>query len=422
MVEDGEAQLAEAISADFGNRSRIETRLTDILLVVSQTKLALRRIARWSRTRRVTTPIYMWPGTSKLLPQPLGVVGVIGAWNYPVATILGPAGCALAAGNRVVLKPSEQAPRTAEVLAGMIADRFAPEVLSVVLGGTDVATRFAALKFDHLVFTGSGAVGRKVAAAAAANLTPVTLELGGKCPAILDTSCNLDEAVSALLFGKFLNAGQTCIGVDYVLCPQAMQERLVLALRKCVTAAFPNWAENPDYTHILSQRHLARLEALLADARAKGASVQPLVPEMRSNGRAFQPTVVLGATEAMRLTQEEIFGPILPIVTCQTHDDAIAYINSREKPLALYWMGRNARIRDQVMAKTFSGGATVNGAVMPVYQQNFGFGGVGPSGMGEYLGGLVFAASRRRSQFTYNVARTLSPCFRRPTRLALNCC
>ena len=219
--------------------------------------------------RRVPTPIYLWPGASRVLPQPLGVVGVIGAWNYPVATVLGPAICALAAGNRVLMKPSEQAPRTAETLARMIAGNFEPEIISAVLGGSDVSARFASLNFDHLVFTGSGAIGRKVAAAAAANLTPVTLELGGKCPAILDPSCNLEQAVTALLFGKFLNAGQTCVGVDYVLAPLALRERLIAALGKRILEAFPYWADNTDYTHIISKRRFARLEELLTDARPR---------------------------------------------------------------------------------------------------------------------------------------------------------
>jgi coniferyl-aldehyde dehydrogenase len=338
----------------------------------------------------VPTPIYLWPGSSRVLPQPLGVVGVIGTWNYPVATVLAPAVCALAAGNRVLVKPSEQAPRTADVLAQIIADTFAPEVMSAVLGGADVAARVASLPFDHLVFTGSGAVGRKIAAAAAASLTPLTLELGGKCPAILDPSCDLDQAVSALLFGKFLNAGQTCIGVDYVLAPRTMQERLISALRARVAKAFPDWASNPDYTHIVSARHFTRLVELLTDGRAKGATVSALVPEVKANGRAFPPTVVTGATDDMRLLQEEIFGPILPIITCESHEEAIAYINARDKPLALYWFGHNARVRDEVLARTYAGGVTVNGTVMHVFQQNLGFGGVGASGIGEYLGETGF--------------------------------
>jgi coniferyl-aldehyde dehydrogenase len=419
MVENGAARLSEAVGADFGNRSPVETQLTDILLVVSQAKVALRRLARWSRARRVPTPIYLWPGTSRVLPQPLGVVGVIGTWNYPVATILGSAICALAAGNRVLVKPSEQAPRTAEVLAGMIADTFESEVMTAVLGGADVSARVASLPFDHLVFTGSAAIGRKVAAAAAANLTPVTLELGGKCPAILDPSCDLDQAVSALLFGKFLNAGQTCIGVDYLLVPPAMQERLISALRTRVVAAFPNWANNPDYTHIVSGRHFARLEELLTEARAKGATIAALVPEAKPNGRAFPPTVVLRATDDMRLLREEIFGPILPIVTCENHEDAIAYINARDKPLALYWFGHNSRIRDQVLARTYAGGVTVNGTVMHVFQQNLGFGGVGASGMGEYLGETGFRRFSKEKpifiQYRPNALRFLAPPYTRWT-------
>jgi coniferyl-aldehyde dehydrogenase len=281
-------------------------------------------------------------------------------------------------------------PRTAEILSRMIADDFNPEVISTILGGSDISASFASLKFDHLVFTGSGAIGRKVAAAAAANLTPVTLELGGKCPAILDPSCNLEQAVTALLGGKFLNAGQTCVGVDYVLAPIAMQERLVAALRKRIIEAFPNWADNPDYSHIASKRRFSRLEELPTDARAKGARVISLVRASRPDGRVFPPTVVLDATDDMHLMREEIFGPIMPIIACENHDEAIEYVNLRDKPLALYWFGHDARKRDEVLSRTYSGGVAVNGAVTHVFQQKFGFGGVGASGMGECLGETGF--------------------------------
>ncbi len=424
MVENGAAELSQAICADFGNRSAVETRLTDILLVVSQAKMALRRLPRWARARRVPTPIYLWPGSSRILPQPLGVVGVIATWNYPVATLLGPAICALAAGNRVLVKPSEQAPRTAETLARMIGECFEPDVMSCVLGGADVAAQVSSLPLDHLVFTGSGAVGRKVAAAAAQNLTPVTLELGGKCPAILDPSCDLNQAVSALLFGKFLNAGQTCIGVDYLLVPKAMQVPLIAALRARVMDAFPNWAHNPDYTHIASERHLLRLQELLTEARAKGAKVSALVPDAIANGRAFPPTIVVGASDDLRLMREEIFGPILPIITCESHEEAIAHINSRDKPLALYWFGHDARIRDDVLARTFAGGVTVNGTVMHVFQQNLGFGGVGASGMGEYLGETGFRRFSKEKpifiQYRPNALKFLAPPYTRWTDRILN--
>ena len=412
LLDEGEDQLTTAVSADFGVRSRVETRLTDLFLVRAQLELAHRKLGRWMRRRRVPTPMYLWPGRSWVLPQPLGVVGVIGTWNYPIATVLAPAVCALAAGNRVIAKPSEQAPRTSEVLAKLIAEYFSPDVFDTVCGGPEVAAEVAAAPFDHLVFTGSAGVGRKVATAAAQNLTPVTLELGGKCPAILDPGCDLEAAVAAIAFGKLLNAGQTCVGVDYVLAPRAMHGALVEALKRRFSRMFPAWPQGGDYTHIISERHFGRLQALLEEAVARGAEAVPLSTGP-GTARAFPPTVVLSPSDDMRLMQEEIFGPILPIVACEDADQAIAYVNARDKPLALYWFGRDAATRDRVLDRTFSGGATVNGAATHVFQRSLGFGGVGLSGMGEYLGETGFRRfSKEKSVFVHgpvNPIALLSP-------------
>ena len=412
LLDAGEDRLTAAVSADFGVRSRVETRLTDLFLVRAQLELAHSQLPRWMRRRRIPTPMYLWPGRSYVLPQPLGVVGVIGTWNYPIATVLAPAVGALAAGNRVIAKPSEQAPRTSEVLAELIAEHFSPDVFDTVCGGPEVAAEVAAAPFDHLVFTGSANVGRKVAAAAAQNLTPVTLELGGKCPAILDPGCDLEAAVAAIAFGKFLNAGQTCVGVDYVLAPQAMHGALVEALKRRFSRMFPAWPQGDDYTHIISGRHFGRLEGLLQDAIARGGEAVPLSPGP-GEGRAFPPTVVLNTGDDMGLMQEEIFGPILPIVACEDADQAIAYVNARDKPLALYWFGRDAATRDRVLERTFSGGATVNGAATHVFQRGLGFGGVGLSGMGEYFGETGFRRfSKEKSVFMHgpvNPIALLSP-------------
>jgi len=413
LLDDGEAALIAAISDDFGTRSPVETRLTDLFLVKAQLKLAQRKVGKWMRKRRVPTPAYLWPGRSHIRPQPLGVVGVLGTWNYPIATVLGPAVCALAAGNRVILKPSEQAPRTAEVLAELVSKYFPREVAVVFPGDASVAAAFAAAPFDHLVFTGSAAIGRKVAVAAAENLTPVTLELGGKCPAILDPSCDLDQAVAAISFGKFLNAGQTCVGVDYVLAPKAKHSELAQALQRRFAQMFPAWPSGGDYTHIISQRHFDRLKDLVQDARHGGAYIVPLSANGFTRQRAFAPTLILEPRDEMRVMQEEIFGPILPIIACETADEAIAYVNARDKPLALYWFGRDRAARDRVLAETYSGGATINGAVTHVLQRNLGFGGVGPSGIGEYLGETGFRRfSKEKAVFThgfFNATTLLSP-------------
>jgi coniferyl-aldehyde dehydrogenase len=413
LLRAGEPKLAAAVSEDFGVRSPVETRLTDLFLVRAQLELAHRKLGGWMRRRPVPAPLYLWPGRSHVLPQPLGVVGVVGTWNYPIATALAPAVCALAAGNRVIIKPSEQAPKTAEVLAALLAEHFSPEVVATVLGGPEVAAAFSATPFDHLVFTGSAAVGRKVAAAAAENLTPVTLELGGKCPAILDAGCDLEAAVAGISFGKFLNAGQTCVGIDYVLAPKAIHGALVEALRRRFAQMFPAWPAGGDYTHIVSDRHFARQGDLVQDARGRGAEIVALSGEAVGRGRAFPPTAILHPRDDMRVMQEEIFGPILPIVACESTDEAIAYVNAREKPLALYWFGRDGAARDRVLARTYSGGATVNGAATHVFQRGLAFGGVGPSGMGEYFGEAGFRRfSKEKPVFThgpFNPIALMSP-------------
>ncbi len=402
MLDEGEAELCAAVSADFGLRSPVETRLTDFFLVRSQLELAHRKLGRWMRKRSLHTPLYLWPGRSHVQPQPLGVVGVVGTWNYPIATVLAPAVCALAAGNRVIAKPSEQTPRTSAVLAALIAKHFAPDVFTAILGGSETAADLTAAPFDHLVFTGSATIGRKVAAAAARNLTPVTLELGGKCPAILDQGCDLEAAVSAIAFGKFLNAGQTCVGVDYLLAPVAMHGAVVEALKRQFDRLFPTWPTSEDYTHIASERHFDRLTDLLRDAVDRGAQIVPLSDRTPGSGRALPPTVVLNATPDMRLMREEIFGPILPILACENADEAVAYVNARDKPLALYWFGRDEAARDRVLERTYSGGATINGAATHVFQRNLGFGGVGASGMGEYFGETGFRRfSKEKPVFTH---------------------
>jgi coniferyl-aldehyde dehydrogenase len=409
MLRAGEAELTAAVADDFGVRSAVETRLTDLFLVRAQLELAVRKLGGWMRCRRVPTPIYLWPGTSQVLPQPLGCIGVIGTWNYPIATVLAPAVCAIAAGNRVMLKPSEQSPRTSAVLARLIGECFLPEVMTCVLGGVEVAAEFAATPFDHLVFTGSGGIGRQVAIAAAANLTPVTLELGGKCPAILDPGCDLEAAVIGIAFGKFLNAGQTCVGVDYILAPRAMHAALAEALQRRFAVMFPQWPAGDDYTHIISERHFVRLRELVQDASAQGATATTLGDTTTLRGRAFPPTLLTDVHDNMRVMREEIFGPILPIVACEDREAAIAYVNARDKPLALYWFGRDRAARERVVRQTYSGGVTINGAATHVFQRNLAFGGVGASGIGEYFGEAGFRRfSKLKSIFRHGIVNPIA--------------
>jgi coniferyl-aldehyde dehydrogenase len=408
LAEEHEEEIISAIAADFGTRSAQETRLTELFMITAGIRHALRNLERWMRPRRVRTPLYLWPGKSRILRQPLGVVGVISPWNYPVQLALLPALAALAGGNRVLLKPSELTPRTAALLERIVAAHFAGDEFAVVNGGSEVGQAFAQLPFDHLFFTGSTAVGRKVALAAAANLTPVTLELGGKSPALIAPDANFESAVPRLAMGKFLNAGQTCIAPDYVLAPVDRVDSLVESIRESVAELYPALADNQDYTSIVNEAHYSRLTALIDDAVAKGARALSLVREdaaQPERARKLAPTLLLDVREDMRAMQEEIFGPVLPIETYTTLDEAIAKINARPRPLALYAFGGGAAMRERVLRETIAGGVTFDDALWHFSNESLPFGGVGSSGTGAYHGEHGFLA------FTHEKAVFIQPRF-----------
>jgi coniferyl-aldehyde dehydrogenase len=388
LVATHDAAIIEAISADFGHRSRHETDLADVFVVISALRHTRRHVRRWMRPRRVTTPLHLLPATSEVIRQPLGVVGVISPWNYPLQLALLPVGAALAAGNRAMLKPSELTPRFSALLQKIVADAFAPDEFAVFPGDVELGRAFARLPFDHLFFTGSTGVGRQVALAAAENLTPVTLELGGKSPAIVDADCDLPEAARRIAFAKLLNAGQTCVAPDYLLVPRAEVHAVVAALQDAVRAMYPTLAGNPDYTSIVNDRHYRRLAQLVADAETHGATTVALAGSGAADAasRQFPPTVLLGVDDEMAVMREEIFGPLLPVVPYESLDDAIGYVNARPRPLALYWFGRDAAHRQRVLQQTISGGVTTNDACWHVCQEYLPFGGVGASGMGAYHG------------------------------------
>jgi coniferyl-aldehyde dehydrogenase len=320
--------------------------------------------------------------------QPLGTVGIVVPWNYPVLLAVAPLAGALAAGNRVMVKMSELAPATAALFARLVAERFAADELAVVEGGVPVAQAFVALPFDHLLYTGSTAVGRSVMRAAADNLTPVTLELGGKCPAIVGPGYPLAHAAERIVVGKTMNAGQTCIAPDYVLVPAGSERRFLEEAKRVTAACYPDLARSPDYSTIVNTRHFERLLALLEDARAKGAEIVDLAPDAAPDARTrrLPPAALLGANDAMRVMQEEIFGPLLPVVAYSSLDEAIAYVNARARPLALYVFDRDTANVERVLARTVSGGVTVNDTILHIAQEDLPFGGVGPSGMGRYHG------------------------------------
>jgi coniferyl-aldehyde dehydrogenase len=391
LVTAHEAEFVAAIHRDFGHRSAHETRLAELHIVASETRHAMRHLRRWMRPRRVSTPLQLLPGSSRIERQPLGVVGVISPWNYPVQLALAPVVGALAAGNRVLLKPSELTPETSGLLARLVHERFREDELAVVQGDAAIGQAFARLPFDHLFFTGSTAVGRSVALAAAENLTPVTLELGGKSPAIFDTDADFDLTAPRLVVGKLLNAGQTCIAPDYALVPAERVDAFVATVTRAVARLYPTFAGNPDYSAIVSERHRQRLERLAEDARGKGARIVTLGPaEPSPEGRKLAPVLVVGATDAMAIMREEIFGPLLPVETYVTLDDAIARINARPRPLAFYWFGANVARREHVLRETHAGGVTVNDTLWHFAHAGLPFGGVGASGIGAYHGERSF--------------------------------
>ncbi|MGA8786779.1 MAG: coniferyl aldehyde dehydrogenase [Polaromonas sp.] len=388
--------LAQAVQADFGVRSLQLTEIADLFVLRTLLSSTLKKLPRWMKPVKVPTPLYLQPSRAYLLRQPLGVVGVVSPWNYPLQLSLGPVITALAAGNRVMLKPSELTPQTSALLEALITQAFAPDELCVVQGDGAFAAEFASLPFDHLFFTGSTAVGRKVAEAAAANLTPTTLELGGKSPCIIDASCDLDQAALKIAHGKLLNAGQTCIAPDYVLLPRGREAAFGAAFARAVAQLFPAIAGNPDYASIISPRHHERLQALLAQAEGGGARLQVIEPgavaahAAGTAPRQMAPVLVFDVAPDARLLHEEIFGPILTVLAYDSLDEAIGYINARPRPLALYWFGSDITARERVLNNTVSGGVTVNDTLMHIAHENLPFGGVGESGWGAYHGETGF--------------------------------
>jgi acyl-CoA reductase-like NAD-dependent aldehyde dehydrogenase len=394
--------IARAVSSDFGHRSVHETRLLELFPSLEAVRHARRHLRRWMRPQRRATSRWFLPGRSSVLAQPLGVVGIIVPWNYPIYLAIGPLVAALAAGNRALVKMSELAPATAALLDELVRAAFAPDEVAIVTGDAEVGRAFAALPFDHLLFTGSTGVGRAVMRAAAENLTPVTLELGGKSPALVAPDYPIGHAAERILIGKLMNAGQTCIAPDYALVPAARMREFVAAARRAVAAAYPDPLRSPDYTAIVDARHFERLAGYVEEARAQGAEVVT-VPDGAAPDpatRRFPPTLLLGAPESCRVMREEIFGPILPLVPYADLDAALAYVNARPRPLALYCFDRDAARVRRVLTETVAGGVTINDTILHIAQDDLPFGGVGASGMGQYHGRDGFHAfSKQKGVF-----------------------
>lgn len=379
--------LAEAIRRDFGHRSLHETRLLELFPTLQAIGFLRRHVRRWMKPRLRGVGLWFRPGRARIVAQPVGVAGIIAPWNYPLSLTLEPLAAALAAGNHAMVKMSEFAPATAALLAELLSQAFAPELVAVVQGDAAVAESFSRLPFDHLLFTGSTPVGRAVMQAAAEHLTPVTLELGGKSPALVAPDYPLAHAVARIVAGKCLNAGQTCIAPDYVLLPEVQVPAFVEQARREVANSYPDGPQTPDYSAVVSDRHYERLQALVADACAKGAEAVPLAGTGADPAtRKFPPTVLLGVRDDMRVMQEEIFGPLLPVVPYRTVEEALAYVQARPRPLALYAFDRNRGRLRQVLEQTHSGGVTVNDTLLHYAQCDLPFGGIGSSGMGRYHG------------------------------------
>ena len=385
-------EMAETIASDFGHRSRHETLLADGMTVLNEIDHLRKHLRRWMKPTRVGVGWRFWPARAEIRPEPVGVVGVIAPWNYPVNLALIPLATAIAAGNHVYLKPSEHTPSTTGFLRSLLAEVFPADRVAVAVGGAEVAGAFAALPFDHLVFTGSTAVGRKVMAAAAPNLTPLTLELGGKSPAIVCADFPVEQAAARLATGKWFNGGQTCIAPDYVLIDEGRAPALAAALQEQVRARYGSLADSGDYTRIINDGQYARLENYLQDARTRGLQVLPLGEHGKPGERLFAPTVVLEPGDDALVMQEEIFGPILPIKSYRTLDEAIAYVNAHDRPLSLYPFSHDRGSVEKILRNTLAGGVTVNDTVLHFGINNLPFGGIGPSGMGAYHGRAGFDA------------------------------
>lgn len=388
LLTDNSDLIIAALCKDFGNRCTEETRLSEISNSINNIDYASHKLSTWMRPQKRGTGIWFLPGENQIVPQPRGVVGIIVPWNYPINIAVSGLASAIAAGNRCMVKMSECTPATEKLLRELIASKFSSDHISIEGGEADAAATFSALPFDHLMFTGSTRVGRFVMAAAAKNLTPVTLELGGKSPVIADDKYPIDEVAKRVLWGKTYNAGQTCIAPDYALLPAGSTENFIVWISRHFRAHFPDGVASNDYTSIINKAHYDRLTALVNDAEADGARIVRLEepkPEHVKN-RKFPLTLIINPSPDSRVMKEEIFGPVLPILETDSVNDAINFVNARARPLALYLFSNSNRFQDQVLKSTHAGGVTINDVLMQYLQAAQPFGGIGSSGFGSYHG------------------------------------
>ena len=395
MISANEEKICKVLAADFSTRHSIESRLVEFQMIYQACRHVRKHLKEWMKPQPVPTAAFLGSSHAWIQMQSMGVVGIMSPWNYPVQLALVPAIAAFAAGNRVWLKPSERSSRTSGFLAMLIQEYFHPSEFGVSVGGNEVAESFASLPFDHLFFTGSGEIGKKVMRAAADHLTPITLELGGKSPAIVDPSATLQDAAASIAYGKLVNGGQTCIAPDYAVVHASDCETFIHELQKAAQKQFSNPAE---LTGAIDEQQLTRWHQLVQDAVDRGAQAIPLIQPSANSALPFTPVALLNVSEEALIMQEEVFGPILPVVVINDVDSIIRYINSRPTPLALYWFGKNKDVMKQILNETRSGGVTINDTLLHVAVEDLPFGGIGPSGMGAYHGKAGFDAfSHRKS-------------------------
>ena len=387
MIEANEEKICKALMADFGVRNPIETRLAEFQMIYQACNYTRKHLKEWMQVTQVETPISMGSSNAWIQSQALGVIGIMSPWNYPVQLALLPAIAAFAAGNRVWLKPSERCSRTSGFLANLIQEYFHPTEFCVTTGDAEVAQQFSALPFNHLLFTGTESIGKKVMRAAAEHLTPITLELGGKSPTIVDSSANVKEAAGSIAYGKLLNSGQTCIAPDYVLIEQGQLDNFITELQAAAQAQFSNPEE---LTGPIDDAQLQYWQHLVADALDRGAKAIPLLSNRSAGTRRFEPIALINVSTEARVLHEEVFGPILPIVTIANTDAAIQFVNNKPNPLALYWFGKDKKNLQKVLQETRSGGVTINETLLHATVESLPFGGTGTSGMGAYHGKAGF--------------------------------
>lgn len=385
-------KLCDAMAADFGHRSIEQSKITDIDGSIGPLKDAKKQLRKWMKPekRKAMFPLGLFGSRARVQYQPLGVIGCISPWNFPVQLTFSPLAGVFAAGNRTMIKPSEFTPATSELMKELFHAAYDPDEVSVITGGPAVGEGFSALHFDHLLFTGATAIAKHVMRAASENLVPLTLELGGKSPVVVGKSADVELTATNVMAGKTMNAGQICLAPDYLFIHEDSADNFIDAAKKSVAKMYPDLKDNPDYTSVVNERHYERISGYIEDAKAKGAEVIEINPAgedfSQQQHHKIPPTLIIDPTDDMEIMKNEIFGPVLPIKRYKELDETLAYINDHPRPLGLYYFGQDSSEEHKVLTQTTSGGVTVNDVVMHVAQEDLPFGGVGPSGMGSYHG------------------------------------